>query len=69
MQGGVCFNLTKMDKVVAINGEDFDCTVEPGVTRISLNNYIRDTGLWFPVGKKQLHVKNIMIKGKLIFES
>uniref|UniRef100_A0A4W3IEY2 Probable D-lactate dehydrogenase, mitochondrial n=1 Tax=Callorhinchus milii TaxID=7868 RepID=A0A4W3IEY2_CALMI len=47
--GGVCFNLTKMDKVVDVNAEDFDVTVEPGVTRKSLNYYLRDTGLWFPI--------------------
>jgi D-lactate dehydrogenase (cytochrome) len=48
-QGGICFNLLKMDKVVEVNAEDFDCTVQPGVTRKALNSYLRDTGLWFPV--------------------
>ena len=33
-----------------MNAEDFDCSVQPGVTRIALNNYLRDTGLWFPIG-------------------
>ena len=50
-QGGVCFNLTKMDKVVSVNADDFDCTVEPGVTRKAVNEYLRDLGLWFPVGR------------------
>ncbi|KAK2186462.1 hypothetical protein NP493_199g03024, partial [Ridgeia piscesae] len=48
-QGGVCFDLMKMDEVVQVNAEDFDCTVQPGVTRVALNTYLRDTGLWFPI--------------------
>ncbi|XP_072278804.1 probable D-lactate dehydrogenase, mitochondrial [Pyxicephalus adspersus] len=49
LKGGVCFNMTNMDKVLNVNTEDFHVTVEPGVTRKSLNTYLRDSGLWFPV--------------------
>ncbi|CAL8262577.1 unnamed protein product [Merluccius merluccius] len=49
LKGGVCFSLRKMDKVLDVHQEDFDVTVEPGVTRKALNSYLRDTGLWFPV--------------------
>ncbi|KAG9340787.1 hypothetical protein JZ751_020379 [Albula glossodonta] len=49
MKGGVCFSLRKMDHVLDLHQEDFDVTVEPGVTRKALNSYLRDTGLWFPV--------------------
>lgn len=49
-QGGVCFSLRNMDQVLDLHQEDFDVTVEPGVTRKALNSYLRDTGLWFPVG-------------------
>ncbi|XP_072925911.1 probable D-lactate dehydrogenase, mitochondrial isoform X2 [Hemitrygon akajei] len=49
LRGGVCFNLTKMDKIMELNTVDFDVTVEPGVYRKTLNNYLRDSGLWFPV--------------------
>ena len=38
-----------MDKIVSVNPEDFDCTVQAGVTRNALNSYIRDTGLQFPI--------------------
>ena len=50
-QGGVCIDLSKINNIVEVNKEDFDCTVEPGVTRNQLNSYLRDTGLWFPVGE------------------
>ncbi|XP_008582296.1 PREDICTED: probable D-lactate dehydrogenase, mitochondrial [Galeopterus variegatus] len=49
MQGGVCINLTHMDRIVKLNSEDFSVVVEPGVTRKALNTHLRDTGLWFPV--------------------
>ena len=42
-----------MTKILSVNPEDFDCSVEAGVTRVTLNNYLRDTGLWFPMGKFQ----------------
>ena len=38
-----------MDRIVGVNAEDFDCTVQAGVTRNALNAYVRDTGLQFPV--------------------
>ncbi|KAK5902859.1 hypothetical protein CesoFtcFv8_008075 [Champsocephalus esox] len=49
VKGGVCFSLRNMDQVLDLHPEDFDVTVEPGVTRKALNSYLRDTGLWFPV--------------------
>ncbi|XP_036423944.1 probable D-lactate dehydrogenase, mitochondrial [Colossoma macropomum] len=49
LKGGVCFSLRNMDEVLDLHQEDFDVTVEPGVTRKALNSYLRDTGLWFPV--------------------
>ncbi|XP_010882346.3 probable D-lactate dehydrogenase, mitochondrial isoform X1 [Esox lucius] len=49
VEGGVCFSLRNMDRVLDVHQEDFDVTVEPGVTRKALNSYLRDTGLWFPV--------------------
>ncbi|XP_069460336.1 probable D-lactate dehydrogenase, mitochondrial [Ambystoma mexicanum] len=49
LRGGVCFNLTRMDRVLNLNTDDFHVTVEPGVTRKSLTNYLRGSGLWFPV--------------------
>ena len=52
-----------MDAVVEVHEEDFYATVEPGVTRIALNSYIRDTGLWFPIGVQYvilcMHVQHL----------
>ena len=50
LKGGVCLDLTKMNQILEINSDDFDCLVESGVTWRDLNAYLRDTGLWFPIG-------------------
>ncbi|MBO6538538.1 MAG: FAD-binding protein [Rhizobiaceae bacterium] len=47
--GGISVDLSRMNKVLAVHAEDLDCTVEPGVTRTQLNDYLRDTGLFFPI--------------------
>lgn len=49
VRGGVSIDVTQMNRVLCVNTEDFDVTVEPGVSRKTLNTYLRDTGLWFPV--------------------
>ncbi|NWQ62814.1 LDHD protein, partial [Neopipo cinnamomea] len=50
VQGGVCFDLSRMDTIAELSLEDFSVTVEPGVTRKALNSHLCGTGLWFPVG-------------------
>ena len=47
--GGISVDFTRMNRVLEVNAEDLDCTVEPGVTREDLNTYLRDTGLFFPI--------------------
>ncbi|XP_051485204.1 probable D-lactate dehydrogenase, mitochondrial isoform X2 [Apus apus] len=49
VQGGVCFDLSRMDSISELSLEDFSVMVEPGVTRKALNSHLRGTGLWFPV--------------------
>ena len=47
--GGVSLDCSRMNKVLAVDAEDLDCVVEPGVTRKQLNDYLHDTGLFFPI--------------------
>src|SRR6266540_4448772 len=49
IEGGVTIDLSQMNKVLAVNGEDLTATVEAGVTRKQLNVEIKDTGLFFPI--------------------
>ena len=47
--GGVSLDMTGMDRLVAVNQEDLDCVVQPGITRERLNEELRATGLFFPI--------------------
>ena len=47
--GGVSIDFRDMNRVLDVHVEDFDCVIEPGVTREQLNAYLRDQGLFFPV--------------------
>ena len=47
--GGLSIDMNNMNKVLAVNPEDLDAVVQPGVTREALNEHLRDTGLFFPI--------------------
>ncbi|MBX3498912.1 MAG: FAD-binding protein [Alphaproteobacteria bacterium] len=47
--GGISLDVSRMNKVLQVNEADLDVVVQPGVTRKQLNEYIRATGLFFPI--------------------
>ena len=49
VNGGVSLDLSRMNAVKAVHQADMVAEVEAGVTRMQLNDYLRDTGLVFPV--------------------
>ncbi|MFM8248517.1 MAG: FAD-binding oxidoreductase [Acidimicrobiaceae bacterium] len=49
VRGGISLDLSQMDKILRVSSEDLDCTIQPGVRRKQLNEYLSRYGLFFPV--------------------
>lgn len=49
IHGGITVDTSRMNKVLQVNESDLDAVVEPGVTRVQLNEELRATGLMFTV--------------------
>tara|TARA_B100000579_G_scaffold437121_1_gene465265 strand:+ start:1924 stop:3297 length:1374 start_codon:yes stop_codon:yes gene_type:complete len=48
-KNGITISLERMDKILSVNTEDFDCRVQAYVTRKQLNEYLKDQGVFFPI--------------------
>ncbi len=48
-KGGVSLDFSQMNEILQLNPEDMDVTLQAGVTRLQLDQYLRDSGLFFPV--------------------
>ena len=49
IHGGISLDLSHMDKVLRVSADDLDCTIQPGVRRKQLNEFLASYGLFFPV--------------------
>ena len=49
IRGGVCIDLSQMNKVLEINPSDMDVHIEAGTSRKTLNKQLEPYGLFFPV--------------------
>jgi len=56
IHGGVCVDLSQMNKILAVREADLDCTVQAGVTRKQLNDHIRHTGSCSRSTRRRCHV-------------
>ena len=51
IHGGVCVDLSRMNRILRFSPDDMDVTVQAGVTRLQLNQHLAESGtnLYFPI--------------------
>jgi D-lactate dehydrogenase (cytochrome) len=49
VQGGISVDVSRMNRVLAVQAEDLTVTVQPGVTRLAVNAAVKSEGLFFPI--------------------
>jgi len=49
VEGGVCVDLSRMNRILAIQTENLTATVQAGVTREQLNRELAHSGFFFPI--------------------
>jgi len=49
LHGGICIDVAQMNRIMQVNRDDFDATMEAGVTLRQLNDHLRDSGLFFSI--------------------
>ncbi len=46
---GISISMENFNNMLEVNKDDFDCRVQAAVTRIQLNQYLKDQGVFFPI--------------------
>ena len=46
---GISISMENFNDILEVNKDDFDCRVQAAVTRIQLNQYLKDQGVFFPI--------------------
>ncbi len=46
---GISISMENFNNIIEVNKDDFDCRVQAAVTRIQLNQYLKDQGVFFPI--------------------
>ena len=49
VDGGLCLDMSRMNRIIEVRPADLDVTIQPGVTREALNKELANHGLFFPI--------------------